>query len=132
MAYFSLTRVRLEKILWTIMFTIIAGSEFMIAVIVVKSESSKTLVTLSLSRRKQQHVPGIARPCGPQVLSDNNKINHTALCRLPLARHKDNQEAVMQMCKRCCHSKENKFLCFWVNQTLLGMTNHKSISSSAS
>ena len=50
------------------MFTIIAGSEFMIAVIVVKSESSKTLVTLSLSRRKQQHVPGIARPCGPQVL----------------------------------------------------------------
>ena len=55
------------------MFTIIAGSEFMIAVIVVKSESSKTLVTLSLSRRKQQHVPGIARPCGPQVLSDNKQ-----------------------------------------------------------
>ena len=55
------------------MFTIIAGSEFMIAVIVVKSESSKTLVTLSLSRRKQQHVPGIARPCGPQVLGDNKQ-----------------------------------------------------------
>ena len=49
MAHFSLTRVRLEKILRTIMFTIIAGSEFMIAVIVVRSESSKTLVTLSLS-----------------------------------------------------------------------------------
>ena len=45
MAHFSLTRVRLEKILRTIMFTIIAGSEFMIAVIVVRSESSKTLVT---------------------------------------------------------------------------------------
>ena len=45
MSHFFLTRVRLEKILRTIMFTIIAGSEFMIAVIVVRSESSKTLVT---------------------------------------------------------------------------------------
>ena len=116
------------------MFTIIAGSEFMIAVIVVKSESSKTLVTLSLSldvnNNMSQVLPGHAGHRSSVIT--NNKINHTALCRLPLARHKDNQEAVMQMCKRCCHSKENKFLCFWVNQTLLGMTNHKSISSSAS
>ena len=46
------------------MFTIIAGSEFMIAVIVVKSESSKTLVTLSLSldvnNNMSQVLPGPA------------------------------------------------------------------------
>ena len=46
------------------MFTIIAGSEFMIAVIVVKSESSKTLVTLSLSldvnNNMSQVLPGHA------------------------------------------------------------------------
>ena len=88
------------------MFTIIAGSEFMIAVIVVRSESSKTLVTsnisntISLSRRKQQHVPGIARPCGPQVPSDGGLQTTTSITqrRLPPTRHKDNQEAVMQMC----------------------------------
>ena len=68
MAYFfltRLTRVRLEKILWTIMFTIIAGSEFMIAVIV-RSERSKTLVTLS-PLRKQQHGPRYRR-CGHRSL----------------------------------------------------------------